>query len=127
MPAEFTLEDPEYIAEPLTHSRDLIYSPHMAFSNNTRTALDISHDFGAFTLTSVTGFESGERRINRDADSTPIVGIRLRASSLSGSRSSRKRVISSTSSYARSPFLEVGVVATFEPGEARFDPQPGGL
>ena len=45
------------------------------FSNNTRTALDISHDFGDFTLTSVTGFENGERRINRDADMTPIAGI----------------------------------------------------
>ena len=28
MAAEFTLEDPEYIAEPLTHRRELIYSPH---------------------------------------------------------------------------------------------------
>ena len=28
MAAEFTLEDPEYIAEPLVHSRELIYSPH---------------------------------------------------------------------------------------------------
>ena len=28
MTAEFTLEDPEYIAEPLTHGRELIYSPH---------------------------------------------------------------------------------------------------
>ena len=26
---EFTLEDPEYIAEPMTHSRELIYSPHL--------------------------------------------------------------------------------------------------
>ena len=26
--AEFMLEDPEYIAEPLTHQRELIYSPH---------------------------------------------------------------------------------------------------
>ena len=26
---EFVLEDPEYVAEPLTHSRELIYSPHM--------------------------------------------------------------------------------------------------
>ncbi len=26
---EFVLEDPEYIAEPLTHRRELIYSPHM--------------------------------------------------------------------------------------------------
>ena len=30
--AEFTLEDPEYMAEPLTHTRELIYSPHMALS-----------------------------------------------------------------------------------------------
>jgi hypothetical protein len=29
---EFTLEDPEYIAVPLTHSRELIHSPHMQFS-----------------------------------------------------------------------------------------------
>ena len=28
MAAEFTLEDPEYIAEPLVHSRELMYSPH---------------------------------------------------------------------------------------------------
>ena len=28
MAAEFTLEDPEYIAEPFTHRRELIYSPH---------------------------------------------------------------------------------------------------
>ncbi len=28
MTAEFTLEDPEYIAEPFTHGRELIYSPH---------------------------------------------------------------------------------------------------
>ena len=28
MEAEFTLEDPEYIAEPFTHRRELIYSPH---------------------------------------------------------------------------------------------------
>lgn len=28
MAAEFTLEDPEYIAEPMTHRRELIYSPH---------------------------------------------------------------------------------------------------
>jgi hypothetical protein len=26
---EFILEDPEYLAEPLIHSRELIYSPHM--------------------------------------------------------------------------------------------------
>ena len=29
---EFVLEDPEYIAEPLTHSRELIYSPHLEMS-----------------------------------------------------------------------------------------------
>ena len=29
---EFVLEDPEYIAEPLTHSRELIYSPQMEIS-----------------------------------------------------------------------------------------------
>ncbi len=29
---EFTLEDPEYIAEPLTHSRELIYSPEVELS-----------------------------------------------------------------------------------------------
>ncbi len=29
---EFTLEDPEYIAEPLTHARELIYSPHLQMS-----------------------------------------------------------------------------------------------
>ena len=28
MLAEFTLEDPDYIAEPLVHQRELIYSPH---------------------------------------------------------------------------------------------------
>ena len=28
MLAEFMLEDPEYIAEPMTHQRELIYSPH---------------------------------------------------------------------------------------------------
>ena len=28
MAAEFTLADPEYIAEPLVHSRELVYSPH---------------------------------------------------------------------------------------------------
>jgi hypothetical protein len=27
--ASFMLEDPEYIAEPMTHTRELIYSPHM--------------------------------------------------------------------------------------------------
>jgi hypothetical protein len=27
--AEFVLEDPEYLAKPLTHSRELVYSPHM--------------------------------------------------------------------------------------------------
>ncbi len=26
---EFVLEDPEYIAEPMTHARELIYSPQM--------------------------------------------------------------------------------------------------
>ena len=25
---EFVLEDPEYLAEPLTHRRELMYSPH---------------------------------------------------------------------------------------------------
>ncbi len=29
---EFVLEDPEYIAEPLTHTRELIYSPHLEMS-----------------------------------------------------------------------------------------------
>ncbi len=29
---EFTLEDPEYIAEPLTNTRELIYSPHLEMS-----------------------------------------------------------------------------------------------
>ncbi len=28
MLAEFMLEDPEYIAEPMTHQRELIYSSH---------------------------------------------------------------------------------------------------
>ena len=28
---EFVLEDPEYIAQPLTHRRELIYSPHLQF------------------------------------------------------------------------------------------------
>jgi len=32
MIAEFTLEDPQYIAEPLTHRREMIYSPQMQFS-----------------------------------------------------------------------------------------------
>jgi hypothetical protein len=32
MIAEFVLEDPEYLAEPLTHRRELIYSPQMGFS-----------------------------------------------------------------------------------------------
>jgi len=32
MIAEFMLEDPEYLAEPLTHARELIYSPQMQFS-----------------------------------------------------------------------------------------------
>jgi len=32
MVVEFMLEDPEFIAEPLTHARDLIYSPHMEMS-----------------------------------------------------------------------------------------------
>jgi hypothetical protein len=32
MIAEFVLEDPEYLAEPLSHSRELIYSPQMGFS-----------------------------------------------------------------------------------------------
>ena len=32
MLAGFTLEDPEYIAEPLTHRRELIYSPHEEMS-----------------------------------------------------------------------------------------------
>jgi hypothetical protein len=27
--AEFTLEDPEYLTEPMVHSRQLIYSPHL--------------------------------------------------------------------------------------------------
>ena len=35
MAAEFTLEDPEYIATPLTHSRELMYSPHeLMFRHN---------------------------------------------------------------------------------------------
>lgn len=29
MAVEFILEDPEYLAEPLLHSRELVYSPHM--------------------------------------------------------------------------------------------------
>jgi len=29
---EFVLEDPQYIAEPLTHARELVYSPQMAIS-----------------------------------------------------------------------------------------------
>lgn len=29
----FTLEDPEYIAEPLTHTRELVFSPQMEFSD----------------------------------------------------------------------------------------------
>jgi hypothetical protein len=28
----FTLEDPEYVAQPLTHSRELIYSPELEIS-----------------------------------------------------------------------------------------------
>ncbi len=32
MIAEFMLEDPEYLAEPLTHAREMIYSPQMEFS-----------------------------------------------------------------------------------------------
>ena len=32
MMAEFMLEDPEYLAEPLTHAREMIYSPEMEFS-----------------------------------------------------------------------------------------------
>jgi len=32
MIVEFTLEDPEYIAEPLTHTRELIYSPQIEIS-----------------------------------------------------------------------------------------------
>ena len=32
MVVEFTLEDPEYIAEPLTHTRELIYSPQLELS-----------------------------------------------------------------------------------------------
>ena len=32
MIVEFTLEDPEYIAEPLTHARELIYSPQIGIS-----------------------------------------------------------------------------------------------
>lgn len=31
MAVEFTLSDPEYLAAPLTHSRELIYSPHLSF------------------------------------------------------------------------------------------------
>jgi hypothetical protein len=30
--AEFMLEDSEYLAEPMTHSRELIYSPHLTLS-----------------------------------------------------------------------------------------------
>jgi hypothetical protein len=30
--AEFMLEDPEYLAEPMTHSRELIYAPHLELS-----------------------------------------------------------------------------------------------
>ena len=33
MIVEFTLEDPEYIAESLTHSRELIYSPQVELSS----------------------------------------------------------------------------------------------
>ncbi len=29
---EFLLEDPEYLAEPLTHTRELVYSPHLVMS-----------------------------------------------------------------------------------------------
>ena len=29
---EFMLEDPEYLVEPMSHSRELIYSPHMEMS-----------------------------------------------------------------------------------------------
>ena len=29
---EFMLEDPEYVAEPMTHTRELIYSPHLLMS-----------------------------------------------------------------------------------------------
>ena len=32
MIAEFVLEDPEFLTEPLTHSREMIYSPQMQFS-----------------------------------------------------------------------------------------------
>ena len=28
----FMLEDPEYLVEPMTHSRELIYSPHLTLS-----------------------------------------------------------------------------------------------
>jgi hypothetical protein len=30
---EFMLEDPEYLAEPLTHSRELLYSPELEISS----------------------------------------------------------------------------------------------
>lgn len=29
---EFLLEDPQYLAEPLTHTRELVYSPHLVMS-----------------------------------------------------------------------------------------------
>ena len=30
---EFTLEDPEYLAEPMTHTRELVYAPQMTLSD----------------------------------------------------------------------------------------------
>ena len=45
------------------------------FTDSMRAALEINYDFGGFTLTSLTGVESGDRDTARDADMTPIAGI----------------------------------------------------
>ena len=64
------------VTSTITNLADALFmSQSGTFSESTRAALDISHDFGAFTLTSLTGIESGERSPLRDADMTPIAGI----------------------------------------------------
>ena len=41
----------------------------------TRFALEINRDFGNFTLTSLTGYESGDTDVQRDTDMTPLAAI----------------------------------------------------
>ena len=65
----------------------------------TRFALEINHDFGAFTLTSLTGYESGEYFTHRDADLSPAAALALDSDSEYDFWSEEIRLVSNGESF----------------------------